>query len=108
MTAPRRADSTEFIRPRFLLLDFVIANLKHDYLETEHDKLRFFCEELGIPKNALPAKAYEGTSTPEPTLRYFVDKFPLFLDSTRISSSPVLTLSYVDPGQTRLTGFANH
>ena len=29
----------------------------HDYLETEPDKLRFFCEELGVPRTALPAKA---------------------------------------------------
>jgi hypothetical protein len=104
----RRRHSTEFIRTRLLLLDFVLANLTHHYLETEHDKVRFFCDELGIPKKALPVKAYEGVSTPEPTLRYFVDKFPLFLDSSAGSSSPVVTLSYVDPGQASLTGFANH
>ncbi|HKW35198.1 MAG TPA: hypothetical protein VJN92_19460 [Candidatus Acidoferrum sp.] len=103
-----RPHSTEFIRTRLLLLDFVIANQAHEYLETEHDKLRFFCDELSIPKNALPAKAYEGASTPEPTLRYFVDKFPLFLDSSDGSSSPVVTMSYVDAGQARVTGFANH
>jgi hypothetical protein len=104
----RRSHSTEFIRTRLLLLDFIIANLHHDYLETEHDKVRFFCDTLGIPKKVLPAKAYEGISTPEPTLRYFVDKFPLFLELTHASSSPVVTLSYVDPGQSRLTAFANH
>jgi hypothetical protein len=104
----RRAHSTEFIRTRLLLLDFVIANQEPEYLETEQDKVRFFCNELGIPKKALPAKAYEGTSTPEPTLRYFVDKFPLFLDSSTRSPSAVVTLSYVDPGQSSLTGFANH
>jgi hypothetical protein len=104
----RRRHSTEFIRTRLLLLDFVIANHTLDYFETEHDKVRFFCEELGIPTKALPAKAYEGASTPEPTLRYFVDKFPLFLDSSGESSSPVITFSYVDPGQASLAGFANH
>jgi hypothetical protein len=104
----RRRHSTEFIRTRLLLLDFIIANQHHEYLETEQDKVRFFCDQLGIPKKALPAKAYEGISTPQPTLRYFVDKFPLFLDSSNGSSSPVVTLSYVDPGQASLTGFANH
>ncbi len=104
----RRRHSTEFIRTRLLLLDFVLANQVYDYLETEDDKVRFFCDELAIPKKALPAKAYEGVSTPEPTLRYFVDKFPLFLAATNGSSSPVVTLSYVDPGQASLTGFANH
>lgn len=104
----RRRHSTEFIRTRLLLLDFVIANPEHTYLETEHEKVRFFCDELGIPKKALPAKAYEGRSVPEPTLRYFVDKFPLFLDSSNGSSSPVVTLSYVDPGHTTLGRFAHH
>jgi hypothetical protein len=104
----RRRHATEFIRTRLLLLDFVLANQDYDYLETEQDKVRFFCDELAIPKKVLPAKAYEGVSTPEPTLRYFVDKFPLFLGSHPASSSPVVTFSYVDPGQASLTGFANH
>jgi hypothetical protein len=59
--------------------------------ETEHDKVHFFCDELSIPKKSLPAKAYEGVLTPEPTLRYFVDKFPLFLDCFAGSFSPVVT-----------------
>jgi hypothetical protein len=104
----RRRHSTEFIRTRLLLLDFVLANLTHHYFETEQDKVRFFCDELGIPKKALPVKAYQGVSTPEPTLRYFVDKFPLFLESSNGSSSPVVTLSYVDPGQASLAGLAHH
>jgi hypothetical protein len=104
----RRQHSPEFIRTRLLLLDFVLSNPDHDYLETEHDKLLFFSNELGVPKNALPAKAYEGVFTPRPTLRYFVDKFPLFLDCPAAGSPPVVTLSYVDPGQASLAGFANH
>ena len=104
----RRRHSTEFIRTRLLLLDFVLANRAYDYFETEDDKVRFFCDELAIPKKALPAKAYEGVSTPEPTLRYFVDKFPLFLAVTNGSSSPMVTFSYVDPGQASIAGFANH
>ncbi len=104
----RRRHSVEFIRTRLLLLDFVLANPSHAYLETEADKLRFFCEELGIPRTALPAKTYEGSPRSEPTLRYFVDKFPLFVDRTDSSSSPVVTFSYVDPGQASLAGFANH
>ncbi len=104
----RRHHSVEFIRARLLLLDFVLANPSHAYLETEPDKLRFFCEELGIPRTALPAKTYEGSPRTEPTQRYFVDKFPLFVDRPDSSSSPVVTFSYVDPGQASLAGFANH
>jgi hypothetical protein len=102
----RRRHSVEFIRTRLLLLDFVLANSSYVYLETEPEKLRFFCEELCIPRAVLPAKTYEGTPRTEPTLRYFVDKFPLFVDRTE--PSPVVTFSYVDPGQASLAGFANH
>ena len=104
----RQRHSTEFIRTRLLLLDFIIANPRHHYLETEQDKVQFFCEERSIPKKTLPAKAYGGGSAREPTLRYFVDQFPLFLDSSNGSAAPVVTLSYVDPGQATLAGFARH
>jgi hypothetical protein len=104
----RRRHSVEFIRTRLLLLDFILANPSRDYLETEPDKLHFFCEELGIPRTVLPAKTYEGRTGTEPALRYFVDKFPLFVDRTDVSASPVATFSYIDPGQASLAGFANH
>jgi hypothetical protein len=104
----RRRHSVEFIRTRLVLLDFVLANLGFDYLETEPEKVAFFRDTLGVPKKVLPAKTYEGGPRSEPTLRYFVDKFPLFLDRTASSSSPVVTFSYVDPGQASLAGFANH
>ena len=35
---------------------------------------------MGVPGKVLPAKTYEGGPRSQPTLRYFVDKFPLFLD----------------------------
>ncbi len=104
----QRQHSVEFIRTRLLLLDFVLAQSSYEYLETERDKLRFFCGELRIPQTVLPAKGYEGNSGAEPTLRYFVDKFPLFIDRADSSSPPVVTFSYVDPGQASLAGFANH
>jgi hypothetical protein len=104
----RRRHSVEFIRTRLLLLDFILTNPSHHYLETETEKLRFFGDELGIPRTTLPAKTYEGSPHTEPTLRYFVDKFPLFVDRTESSPSPVATFSYVDPGQASLAGFANH
>ncbi|MGH9685477.1 MAG: hypothetical protein ACRD5K_00095 [Candidatus Acidiferrales bacterium] len=104
----RRRHSPEFIRTRLVLLDFVIANQQHDYLETEQQKVQYFCEQLGLSKKSLPTKAYEGSRPSEPTLRYFVDKYPLFLDSSRASSSPVLTLSFVDPGHASIKAFATH
>jgi hypothetical protein len=104
----RRRHSVEFICTRLLLLDFILGNLGFTYLETEPEKVAFFCDTLAVPRKLLPAKTYEGGPRSEPTLRYFVDKFPLFFDHTESTSSPVVTFSYVDPGQASLAGFANH
>src|SRR6516165_5159708 len=104
----RRKHSTEFIKTRLILLDFIIAHPHHNYLETEQAKVAYFCEQLGLSKRSLPVKAYLGTSNREPTLRYFVDKYPLFFDASDASSSPVVTFSYVDPGYAGIAGFANH
>jgi hypothetical protein len=49
-----------------------------------------------------------GGPTSQPTLRYFVDKFPLFMSSPRPGFSPVASFSYVDPGLETLTGFVTH
>ncbi len=103
-----RWHSVEFIQTRLVLLDFILANPEYDYLETEQQKVRYFCEQLEVPKRSLPAKAYEDRSGSQPTLRYFVDKYPLFLDSEDASSPAVVTLSYVDPGQASLQGFRTH
>jgi hypothetical protein len=52
----RRAHSFEFIRTRLVLLDFILANREAEYLETEPDKINFFCERLGVAKEFLPGK----------------------------------------------------
>ena len=104
----RRKHSTEFIKTRLLLLDFIVAHPHHNYLETEQAKVAYFCELLRLPKRSLPVKAYLGTGNREPTLRYFVDKYPLFLDASDASTSPLVTFPYVDPGYAGIAGFANH
>src|SRR5207244_13033146 len=65
----------------------------------------YFCDQLHIEKTCLPVKLYMGGPTSQPSLRYFVDKFPLFFSSPRPGDSPVVTFSYVDPGLETLTGF---
>jgi len=104
----RRRHRLEAIRTRLLGLDFILANQGYEYLETEAEKVTYFCDQLHIEKACLPVKLYMGGRTSQPTLRYFVDKFPLFLSSPRPSFSPVVTFSYVDPGLETLTGFVTH
>jgi hypothetical protein len=104
----RRKHSFEYIRTRLVLLDFILANPEAEYLETEQDKITFFCEKLNVVKEFLPGRVYEGGAGSRPTFRYFVDKFPMFLVPPLTASPPVVTLSYVDSGRGTIAGFLTH
>jgi len=104
----RRHHSFDFIRTRLVLLDFILNNQDLTYFETEQDKVNFFCEKLGVSKDLLPAKIYEGAPGSRPTIRYFVDKFPLFLGSSLPGTPPVVTLSFVDSGFETPSAFTGH
>ena len=99
----RKRHSFEFMRTRLILLDFILANQELAYFETEQDKVNFFCNELGISKDCLPAKVYEGATPNQQTIRYFVDKFPLFLAPPLPGVPPVVTFSYVDSALPRIS-----
>lgn len=104
----RRRHSFEYIRTRLVQMDFLLENQEYDFLETENDKIALFCESLAVPRDVLPAKVYEGSAGSQPTVRYFVDKFPLFLGSPVSGTSPVVTFAYVDSGSGTLSGFTAH
>lgn len=104
----RRRHSFEYIRTRLVQMDFLLENQELDFLETENEKINLFCESLAVPKDVLPAKVYEGGPSSDPRVRYFVDKFPLFLAPPVLNASPVVTFGYVDSGAGSQRGFAAH
>jgi hypothetical protein len=103
----RREHSAEHIRTKLAILDFVLAHLDYSYLETETEKVDYFCRKLSISRTILPSKRYKGAIREKTTERYFVDKFPLFF-APESSSSPVVTFSFVDPGLLTLASFETH
>jgi hypothetical protein len=104
----RRKHSFDYIRTRLVLIDFILANPEAEYLETEQDKVTFFCEKPGVAKEFLPGRVYEGGPGSRPTFRYFVDKFPLFVGPFPLGVPTVVTLSYVDSGLGTISGFLIH
>jgi hypothetical protein len=102
----RRQHEIEFIQRRIGMLDFVLSHPQWKYLETEPEKVSFFCNQLKVPNHFLPSKIHFGQKTSQPTLRYFVDKFPMFLSDD--DSSPVVTFTYLQGREANLTGFAHH
>jgi hypothetical protein len=105
----RRHLSDELIRTRLLILDFVLAHPDHDYLETEHDKVRYFHEELGLPLALLPHRIYQGTKSQSQTERYFVDRFSIFLSRPdRSAGHSVPSFVYCDSANNSLVGFLSY
>jgi hypothetical protein len=104
----RRAHELDFIKNRLAILDFVLAHPDHAYLETEPEKMRFFCGTLGIARHHLPSRVYLGSPQVKPTLRYFVDKFPMFLSSHPSSVPGPITFTYVHAAASTLLDFTHH
>ena len=100
----RREHGIEHIRSRLIILDFVLAHLDCSYLETEHEKILYFCEQFSVPRQFLPTKHYTGAIHRKATERYFVDKFPMFFRP----DSAVVNFTFVDPGWESLASFENH
>jgi len=91
-----------------VLLGFILANPKAEYLETEQDKVTFICEKLGVAKEFLPGRLYEGGPGSRPTFRYFVDKVPMFIAAPFPGPPPVVTFSHVDSDPGTVAGFLTH
>lgn len=101
----RRDLSKELIRTRLLILDFVLAHPELQYLEAEPDKVRYFHQELGIPLTVLPSRTYKSLKSDSQTVRYFVDRFPIFLE-TNPTVAPAFV--YCDSDLPGLFSFATY
>ena len=83
------------------------GNQEDKYLESEEQKLSFFCDQLGIDKKILPHKRYSGAIKENFTDHYFVDKFPMYYNPAA-SLAPVVTFSFIDPGFESMDSFRTH
>jgi len=100
----RREHGLEHIRSRLAILDFVLGHLDYSYLETEREKIRYFFEQLSVPRQFLPTKRYTGAIHKKAAERYFVDNFPIFFRP----SSTVVNFTFIDPGWDSPASFENH
>jgi hypothetical protein len=102
----RKKHELEYVKTRLVTLDFVLAHPQHLYLQTEGEKVGFFEKEYNLGRETLPVKLYRARKSAEVTPRYFVDRFPMFLNGG--SAPPAITFTYVDSGAVTLDGFATH
>ena len=106
----RRRLSTELIRTRLSILDFVLAHPDREYLETEADKVACFKEKFGIPESLIPGRTYQGIERNATTKRCFVDRFPIYLspDPNGPKPSMIPTFVYCDPAPRTLMHFITY
>lgn len=102
----RREHEIQYVQRRIDTFDFVLAHLDYDYLETEAEKVAYFEQTCAVPGHLLPSRTYYGQQDAQPTVRYFVDRFPLFV--LRSSSPPVAAFSYIQPPEANLMEFTRH
>jgi hypothetical protein len=102
----RKKHELEYVKTRLVALDFVLGSPQHRYLETEAEKVAFFEKEWNVSRETLPVKQYRARRSAEITPRYFVDRFPMFVD--RGPSPAVVTFTYVDAGAVTLEAFGTH
>jgi hypothetical protein len=98
----RKKHELEYVKTRLVTLDFVLAHPQLRYLETEPEKIAFFERECGAARAVQPVKLYRARRSAGVTPRYFVDRFPLFLNGQR------LTFTYVEAGAVALDAFGTH
>ena len=103
----RRRHQLDYIKTRLVVLDFVLGNLGNDYLETEAEKVPFFESAMNVRAECLPSRVYGSKSSGNTTTRYFVDRFPLFVQDAG-SANPLVVFTYVDFGAATLKGFITH
>jgi hypothetical protein len=102
----RREHEIAYVQRRLAMLDFVLNHLDLAYLETEPEKRAYFEQKCAIPSHYFPSKTYHGNPESQPTVRYFVDRFPMYIESS--SFPPVVTFSYIQPSEANLTDFVRH
>ena len=104
----RRRHELEYIQTRIAILDFVLANPGLAYLETEGDKLAFFCRDLNIDAGHLPSKTYLGR--PHDSAHCSVFRGPLsdVLFGAAILRKRIVTFSFIQGSEANLSAFVHH
>jgi len=105
----RREHAPAAIKTRLISLDFALAHRQYNYLATEREKLNYFNGTLGIPLSDLPWKRYVSRKSRSTTNRYFVDKYPIFLEESGDTEADAnVSFCFVDPGSTTLSSFETY
>jgi hypothetical protein len=99
----RRLHEPQTIKARLMALDYVIAHPEFVWYPTESERISLFTEQLGVHRVHLPVWRYASRKNDELTLRWFVDKPPIFMSG----ADETVHFCFVDPGFHTADSFAS-
>lgn len=102
----RRRRELTTAKNKIMGLDFVLDHPGSIYLATEQEKLDYFTKNVNVDAAKLPAKIYHGIQSSTSTVRYFLEKYPIFLAPPRQDgSASVVSFCFIDEGLSTLSRF---
>jgi hypothetical protein len=90
----RRLHEPQTIKGRLMGFDHVLATPNANWYPTETDRVSLFVDRLGIDKQHLPVRCYPSRRGGAPTLRWFVDKPPIYTQG----ADKTVKFCFADPG----------
>jgi len=90
----RRRKDPFSLRAKLMGLDYVLARPQLRFLPTEQSKCEYFLRERNLPPRFLPTKTYTAKNGAGTTVRFFIEKYPVWVDPL----TERVGLGYMDDG----------
>ncbi|MGA2435197.1 MAG: hypothetical protein ABSG25_07920 [Bryobacteraceae bacterium] len=104
----RRFHQPFTVKSKLMALDFILSRKDVQFIATERERVALFRETLRVPISALPAKSYQSKGGGTRTVRYFVDRNPVFISAAAEGAVPVVGFAYIDAGSDTTAGFRTY
>lgn len=86
----RKPGSPSLATTRLMVTSFIVAHPDEAYFESETSKVEHFTQKLEISVQALPQKKFRSRADQNLVTRYFVEKFPIFIEKSGEATSAVV------------------
>ncbi len=104
----RRSHPPFVVRRKLMILDFALNHPQAQFFPTEQERVSLFTDALGLPTGILPTKYYASKTRQSRTVRYFVDKNPVYLSAAKKGAAPAVNFAYIDAGDDTTAGFKSY
>lgn len=103
----RKPGTLNLATTRLMVTAFLMAHPNEAYFDSEAEKVEHFTQKLGIPLRALPQKKYRSRADQNLVTRYFVEKFPIFMEKPGDPNFAV-TFTYFEASISSIEGFKTY